>query len=195
MNYFLDLVYQLITRPRLAMRTITKGEKLGQAAILWLFVIVMTSFTTLIEGPGILTRLLFCLCGFGLSLVLHSAVIDYCAGFMGGRGSARGITAGFLAASLPYGFTVFGGVLSLFGLTFLESLLGTAVVVWSFILDVLAISENYGFSTSRAIGTACIPAVLGAVFVLCLFLLGMAAAVAGLSQIGGAGMTDVLQSF
>ncbi len=195
MNYFLDLVYQLITRPRLAMRTITKGEKIGQAAFLWFFVIVMTSLTTLIEGPGLFTRILFCLCGFGLSLILHSAVIDYCAGFMGGRGSARGITAGFLAASLPYAFTVFGGVLALFGLTFLESLLGAIVVVWSFVLDVLAISENYGFSTGRAIGTACIPAILGAVFLLCLFLLGMAAAVAGLTQMGDAGMTDMLQSF
>lgn len=196
MNYFLDLVYQLMAHPRFAMRAITKGEKLGHAGCLWLFSMCMTSLTSWIEGPGFLTKLLFCLCGMGLALILHSAVIDYCAGMLDGRGSAKGITAGFLAAGMPLAFTVFGGIFSMAGLSFLESLLTLIVVVWGFVLDVLAISENYSFSIGKAVLVACVPALLAAVFMICLFLLGAAAALAGLAQMGDMTVIDgAIQSF
>ena len=37
MNTFLDLVYSLIVTPRAALYDITRGERLCEAGILWLF--------------------------------------------------------------------------------------------------------------------------------------------------------------
>ena len=112
MNYFLDLMYQLLAAPRQALRTVTRGEKLRQAALLWLFVNFLLSLSAILEGPELMTRFFLSVIVLGMGLFLHSAVTDYCAGFLGGRGTAKGITAGFMAASIPYAFAVFG---SLFG--------------------------------------------------------------------------------
>lgn len=194
MNYFLDLVYQLLVHPRVALRTITRGERLTQAAILWVAVMFLVSLSSLVEGPGFLTVFGFCVLGFGITLLLHSAVIDYSAGLLGGRGTAKGITAGFLASSAPYAFTVFGTLLSMTAGSGAESFLGFVVGVWGFVLDVIAVSENYGFSTGKSVAIALIPAFLCIVIILALILLGAAAAIAGISQMEGAGlMTDMMQ--
>lgn len=194
MTYFLDLMYQLLASPRQALRTVTRGEKLRQAALLWLFVVFLLSLSSLLEGPGLGVRFFVSAVVLGLALFLHSAVIDYCAGFLGGRGTAKGITAGFMAAAFPYAFSVFGGLLQMIagaGAGVLE----TALFLWSFALDVLAVSENYGFSTGKALGVALIPAVLFALFFLCLFAAGLAAAVSGLAQMQDlAAVEGVLQS-
>lgn len=194
MNYFLDLMYQLLAAPRQALRTVTRGEKLRQAALLWLFVNFLLSLSAILEGPELMTRFFLSVIVLGMGLFLHSAVTDYCAGFLGGRGTAKGITAGFMAASFPYAFAVFG---SLFGAAFGfgESLLASVLFLWSFVLDVTAISENYGFSTGKALLVALIPYLLFAVFFMGLFFAGLAAAVSGLAQMDDAALIEgVIQS-
>lgn len=129
-----------------------------------------------------------------MTLILHSAVIDYAASMIGGRGTAKGITAGFMMASFPYAFSVFGTLLSAAGADGIAGFLGFVIAVWSFVLDVLAISENYGFSTGKSVLVALIPVLLIAVFFLCLMILGVAAAIDGISQMDGAGlMNEMMQ--
>lgn len=89
MNYFLDLMYQLLAAPRQALRTVTRGEKLRQAALLWLFVNFLLSLSAILEGPELMTRFFLSVIVLGMGLFLHSAVTDYCAGFLGGRGRPR----------------------------------------------------------------------------------------------------------
>ena len=101
MNTFLDLVYSLIVTPRAALYDITRGERLREAGILWLFTLFLTALSAFSEGPGLLVEFLAVLLFLGLSLLVHSAVTDYLSGLLGGQGSAKGITAGFMAASLP----------------------------------------------------------------------------------------------
>ena len=43
MNTFLDLVYSLIVTPRAALYDITRGERLREAGILWLFTLSLTA--------------------------------------------------------------------------------------------------------------------------------------------------------
>ena len=107
MNTFLDLVYSLIVTPRAALYDITRGERLREAGILWLFTLFLTAVSAFSEGPGLLVEFLAVLLFLGLSLLVHSAVTDYLSGLLGGQGSAKGITSGFMAASLPLAFSVF----------------------------------------------------------------------------------------
>ena len=52
MNTFLDLVYSLIVTPRAALYDITRGERLREAGILWLFTLFLTAVSAFSEGPG-----------------------------------------------------------------------------------------------------------------------------------------------
>lgn len=194
MNYFLDLIYQLLVHPREALRTVTRGERLSQSGAVWVFVIFITSLSSIVEGPGFVTVFGLCLLGFAIVLILHSALIDYTSSMIGGRGTAKGITAGFMMASFPYAFSVFGTLLSSAGADGIAGFLGFLIAVWSFVLDVLAISENYGFSTGKSVLVALIPLFIILLFFLCLMLLGVAAAIDGLTQMDGAGiMNEMMQ--
>ena len=178
MNTFLDLVYSLIVTPRAALYDITRGERLREAGILWLFTLFLTAVSAFSEGPGFLAVLLF----LGLSLLVHSAVTDYLSGLLGGQGSAKGITAGFMAASLPLAFSVFFTLAESIGLSFLSGIGSFAICVWTFVLDVLAIRENYFFSTGKSVLIAIAPYVMLLLFLLLLAMIGVFAAVAGLSE-------------
>ena len=52
MNYFLDLVYNLVMSPRMALRTITRGEQWIRAGIIWLFTLfVLSSLLSAVPLP------------------------------------------------------------------------------------------------------------------------------------------------
>lgn len=182
MNTFLDLAYSLIVTPRAALYDITRGERLREAGILWLFTLFLTALSAFSEGPGLLVEFLAVLLFLGLSLLVHSAVTDYLSGFFGGQGSAKGITAGFMAASLPLAFSVFFTLAESIGLSFLSGIGSFAICVWTFVLEVLAIRENYFFSTGKSVLIAIAPYVMILLFLLLLAMIGVFAAVAGLSE-------------
>ena len=54
--------------------------------------------------------------------------------------------------------------------------------MWIFVLDVLAIRENYFFSTGKSVLIAIAPYVMLLLFLLLLAMIGVFAAVAGLSE-------------
>ena len=172
MNTFLDLVYSLIVTPRAALYDITRGERLREAGILWLFTLFLTAVSAFSEGPGLLVEFLAVLLFLGLSLLVHSAVTDYLSGLLGGQGSAKGITAGFMAASLPLAFSVFFTLAESIGLSFLSGIGSFAICVWTFVLDVLAIRENYFFSTGKSVLIAIAPYVMLLLFLLLLAMIG-----------------------
>ena len=187
MNSFLDLAFSLITSPRKAMVVITNSEKLKEGFFFWIFVVLLMAISAFREGPGLILQfaLLFLLC--------HSAAIDYISGMWGGMGTAKGITAGFMAASLPLGFSVFFMLIGASGVNEISSA-GTFILsLWAFYLDVLAISENYRFSTAKAFAVAVMPyALLVLAFVL-LAVLAVLTAAAGISSLESMeGMENVL---
>uniref|UniRef100_UPI004024D535 hypothetical protein n=1 Tax=Dialister sp. TaxID=1955814 RepID=UPI004024D535 len=182
MNTFLDFVYSLIVTPRAALYDITRGERLREAGILWLFTLFLTAVSAFSEGPGLLVEFLAVLLFLGLSLLVHSAVTDYLSGLLGGQGSAKGITAGFMAASLPLAFSVFFTLAESIGFSFLSGIGSFVICVWTFVLDVLAIRENYFFSTGKSVLIAIAPYVMLLLFLLLLAMIGVFAAVAGLSE-------------
>ena len=106
MNTVLDLIYRLLAHPTDAMSDVTTGEKMKESSIIWGFVILLLALSS-VEAGSFVTAFLASFVGTGSLLLLHSAVVDYISGLLGGRGTARGITAGFMCASIPYAFSVF----------------------------------------------------------------------------------------
>lgn len=182
MNTLLDLIYRLIFHPVEAMSEVTTGEKIKESALVWAFVVLLLSLSS-VDAGGLVTAFLASSLGMGALLLMHSAVVDYLSGILGGRGTARGITAGFMCAALPYAFSVFFTFLGQFGLDGVHRLAVFAIGIWSFILDILAIRANYGFGKGKAFFISISPFVLLGMLFFALIVIGVMTALAGISEI------------
>lgn len=186
MNYFLDLVFELITSPVSAMREITNGERLREGFFIWIFSVLIISLSVMHGAGGALAGFVLTALFMGLSLIAYSAIIDYIAGFVGGMGTAKGITAAFMAASIPEVFQAVLAVLSMIGIEFLEGIGLFIIFIWSFVLEVIGISENYHFTKGKAFLVAIAPAVILMIAGLLILLCFTALAVTGLMNMGPA---------
>ncbi len=182
MNQLLDLAMALIISPRQALMEITNEEKLKEGFFIWIFVVLLMSLSLFQQGPGLVMQFLLMVLFMGAALLVHSAVIDYISGFWGGMGTARGITAGFMAASLPMAFSVFFTFLAEAGVGALSGIGSFAMWIWSFYLDVTAIGQNYRFRPGKSFLIALTPYILIVIFFIALMALGVAAAVEGIAN-------------
>lgn len=182
MNQLLDMAMALIISPRQALMEITNEEKLKEGFFIWIFVVLLMSLSLFQQGPGLVMQFLLMVLFMGAALLVHSAVIDYISGFWGGMGTARGITAGFMAASLPMAFSVFFTFLAEAGVGALPSIGSFAIWIWSFYLDVTAIGQNYRFRPGKSFLIALTPYILIVIFFIALMALGVAAAVEGIAN-------------
>ena len=182
MNQLLDLAMALIISPRQALMEITNEEKLKEGFFIWIFVVLLMSLSLFQRGPGLVMQFLLMVLFMGAALLVHSAVIDYISGFWGGMGTARGITAGFMAASLPMAFSVFFTFLAEAGVGALSGIGSFAIWIWSFYLDVTAIGQNYRFRPGKSFLIALTPYILIVIFFIALMALGVAAAVEGIAN-------------
>lgn len=182
MNQLLDLAMALIISPRQALMEITNEEKLKEGFFIWIFVVLLMSLSLFQQGPGLVMQFLLMVLFMGAALLVHSAVIDYISGFWGGMGTARGITAGFMAASLPMAFSVFFTFLAEAGVDILSGIGSFVIWIWSFYLDVTAIGQNYRFRPGKSFLIALTPYILIVIFFIALMVLGVAAAVEGIAN-------------
>lgn len=182
MNQLLDLAMALIISPRQALMEITNEEKLKEGFFIWIFVVLLMSLSLFQQGPRLVMQFLLMVLFMGAALLVHSAVIDYISGFWGGMGTARGITAGFMAASLPMAFSVFFTFLAEAGVGALSGIGSFAIWIWSFYLDVTAIGQNYRFRPGKSFLIALTPYILIVIFFIALMALGVAAAVEGIAN-------------
>lgn len=182
MNQLLDLAMALIISPRQALMEITNEEKLKEGFFIWIFVVLLMSLSLFQQGPGLVMQFLLMVLFMGAALLVHSAIIDYISGFWGGMGTARGITAGFMAASLPMAFSVFFTFLAEAGVGALSGIGSFAIWIWSFYLDVTAIGQNYRFRPGKSFLIALTPYILIVIFFIALMALGVVAAVEGIAN-------------
>lgn len=184
MGNILDLAYGILTQPRKTLSDITYGEKIKEAFVLWLFQVVLFAVSDLSHGMGIALSLIISFVAWALVLFVHAAIIDYISGLLGGRGTAKGITAGLMATKLPQAVLVVGSFSTGLGVSFVSGVLFVAVGLWVLYLEVLAISENYRFEKGKSLAVALSPYLLIVLMLLIFFMIGVMAAVMGISTMG-----------
>jgi hypothetical protein len=179
----LDTFIGVLARPTSTIRSVCQQRPIGWAIIVYLAVSLITTVAWV--EPGMLEKLGLPALGMpailvgGLiynfvSLVIFTAIYHVVASVLGGRGRYWGVFCGSAFAALP---AIFVAPLAVIGLLpivgALLSGLGTlGVVVWSFVLTILAVRENYLVSTGRAILIVFLPlVVLMALVLLVIFLL------------------------
>ncbi|MGH9168670.1 MAG: Yip1 family protein [Acidimicrobiia bacterium] len=115
-----------------------------------------------------------------IGLALGAAILQGVALLLKGTGTYKGLLAGLGFAQLPYIFNIPAQLLVVAGPggAFLSLLVAFSLFIWSFALATIAVRENHGFSTGRAVATMLIP--LGVAIALVVILaIALVALVAG----------------
>ena len=167
MSSFLERVYDVLFQPRTAMRQIAAERPLGQAvvavitsSVLPLWGLYLSGRTTIMGNKlGLLLAfelLTVFLLWFGKAAVLH-LLTELC----GGLGRVTGLLAALGFATLPRLLIIPLAVLSMLLPEELQAALlglGVAIVVlWSVVLDILALKGTYDITSAKAISILVAP--------------------------------------
>jgi hypothetical protein len=196
MGDFLELIYGILFQPAETLRDISRKQALGQSIAILVTVTLFTAWTGYFT---LWSKAFFVIANILLTLFMWffgSAIAHLVAELLGGCGSAKGLLAAYGYVQIPRIFSV---PIFVFAAFFSESVMagvliitGFILVVWEFILRVIAIRETYAFSTGRAVLTLVAPF---AVLLLCIVALGLIAASAMMKTMPhmGFGMIPFLQ--
>ena len=181
----LDTIYLVLTHPKDGLGEASRNKSFGWSLVVYTIAIVVWRGASILGAVGERTGILgstgfldIVLCAIaGLAVLFVTAgVLHLVARILRGHGSYSGLVCALAFAALP---VVFFAPLSVLDVTLgtagfvLYCVGGLALLVWAFVvLEVIALRENYGFSTRRALVTYFLPP-------LALFLLS--AAVYGIS--------------
>lgn len=155
MGGLLERIYGMLFQPVDTLRDISAQRPLGQTVLVLFAVMVFTTwagyFTLWSSGIFICAAMLTTI----FSWFVGTAIVHLFAELLGGSGQARGLLAASGFLQLPRIFSMPLLVLTSFlpaavrpGVMLLGSL---AIFCWEILLSVIAIRENYGFSTGRAV--------------------------------------------
>ena len=173
----LDTLYQVLASPSRGLRKVTQSQPLGWAIGVAVLVSLVIALSLLPNPPGLIEAIfhleggsfnfvlaVFSVIGsFLFGLLLAGGVFHGMAKLLRGQGSYWGVFCGLCFAFFPG--VIFAPLMLLQALLGFPGqilfLVGALVLFpWILILQILAISQNYGFPTRRAIATFFIPAVI-----------------------------------
>jgi len=167
----LETLIGVLARPTSTIHSICQQRPIGWAIIVYLVVSLVSAITWIETGfydpmglpdlgmPAVLVGSLIINI---ITLVIFTAICHLVASLLGGRGSYSGLFSGFGFASVPGIFVAPLAVIGMLPMVGpLLSVLGNfGVIVWSLVLSILAIRENYLISTGRAILIVFLPGVI-----------------------------------
>lgn len=195
----LEISMGVLTRPTSTIRSICQERPIGFAIVVYLVVNLVVALASIGLGDlgfpegrvefssAILAGIsIFFIIGIPiiglLTLAVFTAIWHAVALVLGGKGSYGGLFSGFAFAQLPAIFTAPLAVIGLLpGITgaLLFGLGSIGLGLWSLVLSILAVRENYAVSTGRAILIYLLPVVV------LLVLLGLLVAVVVLPMVSG----------
>jgi len=173
----LDIIYNILASPSKALEEISKKKPLGWAMITAVFIAVVLSFTIVPNPPELVEvifdmekgsfntapAIFFCVIIFLAALFIEGGIFHLIVVLLGGRGKYLGIVCGLCFAFLPLIFFA--------PLILLRALLGASGIIlyhigtlllllWTLVLSIIAIRNNYHYSLGRAITIYFIPGVI-----------------------------------
>jgi hypothetical protein len=154
MGELLERVYGILFQPVETLRDISRERPMGEAVLV---LIVVTMFTTWTGYFTLWSNGIFICAAVLVTLVLWyigTAIVHLTAELFAGNGHAKGLLAANGFIQVPRIFTVPLLVLLSFMpdpvRTGMMLIGGIGIMFWEIILSVIAVRENYGFSTGRS---------------------------------------------
>ena len=179
MGEMLERIYGILFQPAETLRDICQARPLRQALLV---IVTAAVFTTWTGYFAVLPNGILLIALVAVTLALWfavSAVTHLVAELMGGEGRAAGLLAANGYVQVLRIFSVPLIVVASLAPAFLKAailLLGsTGLFIWEVVLTVIALRENYGFSTKRAFLTLIVPYL--AIFLFCCVFMAVAAKV------------------
>lgn len=195
----LEISMGVLTRPTSTIRSICQERPIGWAIVVYLVVNLVVALASIglgdlgfpegsvefssaiLAGISIVFIIGIPIIGL-LTLAVFTAIWHAVALVLGGKGSYGGLFSGFAFAQLPAIFTAPLAVIGLLPGIIGALLFGLGSIglgLWSLVLSILAVRENYAVSTGRAILIYLLPVVV------LLVLLGLLVAVVVLPMVSG----------
>lgn len=159
MSNFLDLLFQIVVHPSFAMRQIIEEKSFKNSLIICAVSCALLILSTFETESGIIGCVIILVC-IAANIAFHSAAIHYISSLWNGDGTAKNITKLFIANTVTYGFCVFPMFFMVWGFEIFAKILFILITVWSCILDVIAIRENYKFTTGKSVVILFIPQII-----------------------------------
>ncbi|MDY6834758.1 MAG: YIP1 family protein [Chloroflexota bacterium] len=178
----LDLVHSVLVSPAKGITMVTSHRPMGWGGLLIVlvfFVVVISLYRGSVQlindvlrievlGDVVVWILLFV-----VGLLIAALVLHLCSRMLGGNGSYGGLASGLCFSCLP--------LVLLAPITILHTALGVEsltiwglsvfiIVLWGFVLAVIAVRENYAFSYKRAVAVHLMPLTILAAGSILLFL-------------------------
>lgn len=153
----LEQIYDVLTHPVFALYKIAKQLSLQEAALLLVLNALIIAlgqsqfhFAFLLSFVGTLAFSL-------LQIVIGAGIVHVFATFCGGHGDVRGLICATPYTQFPANLLLFGNAFTWLHLPALTGVWAFALSIWSLVLYVIAVAQNYGLSTSRAILVVILP--------------------------------------
>lgn len=186
MTQLLDTIYQMVIHPSTALYEITKEKTMKEPLIISIISIILLIISSFDKNSGLLGSILIIL-SIIINIALHSGAIHYISSLWGGSGKAIGITKGFIANTIIYGFCVFPMFFMAWGFETIARILFILIAIWGYVLDVIAIRENYGFTTNKSILIMLIPQIITIIIVAIFTVVLMLSAISGIMELQNIG--------
>ncbi len=161
MGEFLENLYDILFRPAAAMRQIARQRLIGQAAAAFFLSVLIPAVAAYFAfRTGTMARILsVVLVGQTLGSLFvwfcGSAALSLIAEFFGGRGTAMGLFAAMGFTHVPRIFAVPFLVLAMLlpggGAAIMTGVTSLAILVWTLMLDCLAVREAYELTSAKAV--------------------------------------------
>ena len=196
----LETAVGVVTEPVPTLRAVVRAAPLGAALLVIVVGSCLSGITTLTQlratptapgapafpipdGPGVLVAAAVLGPIIGLiASVIYAGILHIVTLMLGGKGPFRGLFCGMAFASIPNLFQI---PLQLLGVALgpvvqaTTSIATFGIAIWTIALGVIAVRENIGFSTGRAVAVVLIPMAVLFILLIGLILLVVVFAVGG----------------
>lgn len=157
----LALAYGVVMTPKTTISAVVREQRIYEGWIVWLLsmLLFIVSIYSQWDNAGVWT-LIALVGGNALGIWIQSLLFHGTARLLGGVGEWQGMLAALCVASIPANIGTLAGT---FAFILPEGLVGAIAFIsllWTLALWVVAIKENYQFSTGKSIATIALPIIL-----------------------------------
>lgn len=182
MTKLLDLIFQMVVHPKNALNEITEFNLLKESIVICIISCILFMIAAFGKDSGIIAGFVVILL-IVINLIMHAASVHYISSLWNGSGSAKGITSGFISNTIAYAFCVFPVFFAQWGFENISKILFIVIAIWSYVLDVIAIRENYKFTIGKSIVVNFIPQLIILALILLLVVLTTLSAISGIMEL------------
>lgn len=178
MIYYLEealaLAYGIVASPSRTMPVIAGGQRLYEGFIVWAASVLLSVLSVCVQWEdAALWTVVAMYGGAAVFLGIRAVFLHASSRLLGGRGSVKSLLAALCFAEIPLNLATLAGSFVFAAPPLLVQTVSLLALLWTLVLDVMALQAVYGMSAGRSAAALVLPvlAAAGLLVVLVLYLI------------------------